>query len=123
MNFLCDVHITNKLVRFLKNKNCSATHINQIFSDPKTPDSGIIKYADANGCIIITKDVDFKESFLLYGKPKRLIKLNIGNSSTVQMLNLFEKNWDFLRKTVESKPTFFIESDLINFFMIEIDIK
>ena len=76
MIFLCDVHIPYKLVNFLKSKNCSAFHINHIFSD--------------------------------------LIKLNVGKSSTDQIIELFKSNWNLLDQ-VSKKSFFYIESDTEKF--------
>lgn len=71
--------------------------------------------------LVKSKDADFKESYLLYGKPGKLIKLNTGNSSTHQIINLFERNWQILL-FADRRSTFYIESDLINFFLIDIKI-
>ena len=117
MRFLCDVHILYKLVSFLQNKNCQAYHVNDVLSD-KAEDFEIADYADENDCIVITKDEDFKNSFLLLKTPKKLIKLNTGNSSTKQILYIFEKNWNIILQASE-KLSFYIESDVINFYWLE----
>lgn len=62
MNFLCDVHIPYKLVKYLQKNNCICFHVNQVFQDPKTKDRTISDYADSNDFIVITKDSDYKES-------------------------------------------------------------
>ncbi len=117
MKFLCDVHIPYKLVQYLRDKGGEAYHINHVFNDPCTKDSTICKYADDNGLIVITKDTDFKESYIVRRTPRKLIKLNTGNSSTKQIIFLFERNWDTLLK-VAAQETFYIESDLLNFFLL-----
>lgn len=117
MKFLCDVHISYKLVNYLRGKGCEAYHVNQLFGDPFTKDSVICKHADDNDLIVVTKDADFKEFRLLKRTPRKLIKLNTGNSSTKQLLFLFEKNWDVLLQVVEQEA-FLIESDLYNFFLL-----
>ena len=113
MKFICDVHIPYKLVYFLERKNCKAHHINDILTD-KAKDFEIADYADENDCIVITKDGDFKKSFILSDTPKKLIKLNVGNSSILQIINLFERNWNIILNA-SKKPSFYIESDLIYF--------
>jgi predicted nuclease of predicted toxin-antitoxin system len=118
MRFLCDVHIRYKLVAFLQKKNCNAYHVNDILSD-KAQDFEIATYADENDCIVITKDEDFKNSFLLSGTPKKLIKLNTDNSSTKQILYIFERNWDIILRASE-KSSFYLESDVINFYWLEL---
>lgn len=90
MKFPCDVHIACKLVNDLRRRGCECYHVNAIFVDPRTSDHDIARHADNNEMIVITKDEDFKDSFILRRSPKKLIKLNTGNSSTHQMIDLFE---------------------------------
>lgn len=118
MKFLCDVHIPYALISFLKKKYCNAYHVNDVLSD-RASDFKIASYADDNDCIVITKDEDFKKSFILFNTPKKLVKINAGNSSTKQMLYLFEKNWNIILK-VSQKTSFYIESDIINFYLMEL---
>lgn len=118
MIFLCEVHIPYKLVNFLRSKNCSAFHINDIFSDSNISDSVICNYADMNDCIVITKDSDFKKTYLLKRTPKKLIKLNVGKSSTGQIIDLFKNNWNLLEQ-ISNKSFFYIESDTENFYLID----
>ena len=59
MKFLCDVHISIKLVKFLISKNHDCIHVNTILDKWYTKDQEIAKYADENSLILITKDADF----------------------------------------------------------------
>lgn len=110
MNFLCDVHISYKIVNYLTNKGCSAAHINHLFRDSSISDIDISDYADLHDFIVITKDKDYKESFILNGKPRKLIRLNIGNASTKQAIQLFENNWQLIEQ-LNQRKSFFIETD------------
>ena len=110
MNFICDVHISYKIVNYLTKKGCYAAHINHLFIDSSTPDMEISDYADLHDCIVITKDRDYKESFILSGKPKKLIRLNIGNASTKQAIQLLENNWQLIEQ-LNQRKSFFIETD------------
>ena len=105
MKFLCDVHIPYKLVSFLQHKNCQAYHVNDVLSD-KAKDFEIANYSDDN-------------DWLLSNTPKKLIKLNTGNSSTKQILYIFEKNWNIILQASD-KSSFYIESDVINFYWLEL---
>jgi predicted nuclease of predicted toxin-antitoxin system len=120
MKFICDVHIAFKLVNYLKRRGCECYHVNTIFTDTRTADKEIAKHADENGLIVITKDQDFRDSYILSRTPKKLVKLNTGNSSTQQMIDLFENNWSIL-VAANQRPHFFIESDIHHFYFIEID--
>lgn len=65
MRFLCDVHISLKLVKFLNSKKYECVHINSILDKWFTKDSAIATYVDENDFILITKDADFRDSFFL----------------------------------------------------------
>lgn len=121
MKFICDVHIAYKLVSWLKQKGCECYHINEVFSNPKTTDKEIAEYADMNRLIVVTKDSDFRDSFILKRSPKKLVKLNTGKSSTQQIINLFVNNWQIL-VTANQQPYFFIETDIYNFYLIDIEL-
>jgi predicted nuclease of predicted toxin-antitoxin system len=64
-----------------------------------------------NDLILITKDFDFKNSFIVNKSPKKLLKINLGNISNTQLIEIFDR--------------FISENDEINnkhdYFMIEID--
>ena len=63
MNFLIDVHLPITLSKFIdKQISCSSTHVNQVLQKWNTPDSEICRYADENDFIVVSKDVDFKNS-------------------------------------------------------------
>lgn len=60
--------------------------MNQILDKWLTTDKNICKYADLNGMIVITKDYDFQNSFFLKKTPRKLIKINLGNLSTLELI-------------------------------------
>ena len=110
MKFLCDVHISIKFAKHLNNKGFECIHVNTILDKWFTIDSSIAKFTDSNDLILITKDFDFKNSFLVNRTPKKLIKINLGNISNTQLIEIFDR--------------FIIEIESINnnhnHFMIEI---
>ena len=81
MKFLCDVHISYKLVKYLQQSDYMAIHVNEILDKWFTKDSEISTYADLNDLIVITKDSDFRDSFFIKKTPRKLIKINLGNIS------------------------------------------
>ena len=92
MKFLCDVHISYQLVRYLKKQGHQAIHINQILQKWNTPDDEIALYSDKNDIVLITKDGDFRNSFVIKGTPKKQIRIALGNISNKFLIELFEKN-------------------------------
>lgn len=70
MRFLCDVHIPLGLSKRLEFLGHHSEHVNNILEKWHTPDSEITTYIDANEAILVTKDQDFRNSYLLNRKPK-----------------------------------------------------
>lgn len=108
MNFLCDVHIPIKLAKFLQGKGHSAKHVNQLPAKWHTDDSEICTIADRNECIVITKDEDFRASFLLKRTPRRLIRISLGNISTNALIELFSQHLALIEE-VNQHECFFLE--------------
>lgn len=86
MKFLCDVHIFYKVAKFLNSLGHQSIHVNNILNKSETKDSEICVYADENDFIVVTKDVDFKNSFFVKQTPKKIIKINLGNLSNQQLI-------------------------------------
>src|SRR4051812_48336354 len=91
MRFLCDVHISYKVKNFLLSKECDCIHINEILSGDRTGDKDIASYCNEENLILITKDEDFVDSYLLKHTPAKLLKVNLGNISTKQLIEMIEK--------------------------------
>ena len=111
MKFLCDVHISIKLTKHINNQGFECIHINTILDKWFTTDNTIAKFSDLNDFILITKDFDFKNSFLVQKSPKKLIKINLGNISNTQLINVFD-HFISERETINKTH---------NQYMIEID--
>jgi predicted nuclease of predicted toxin-antitoxin system len=117
MKFLCDVHISFKIVSFLNQAGHEAIHVNNILSGCFTPDKTIMEHADENDLILITKDSDFQNMFHLMGKPKKLIKVSLGNIATSELIDSLAKNLDDVL-TLSKLPSFFIEIGKTNVTVI-----
>ncbi|WP_373524258.1 DUF5615 family PIN-like protein [Aquiflexum sp.] len=113
MKFLCDVHISLNFVKFLNLKGFEAIHINSILKGFNTKDSEIANFADKMNFIVIFKDVDFKNDFLIKGSPKKLIKINLGNISNCELKEAFEREIPKI-KTIAEAEAFIIEANPSN---------
>lgn len=112
MKFLCDVHISYKLVNYIKSIGFEAIHVNQILQKSNTKDKDICIYADNFNFIVVTKDYDFKYSYLLSNTPKKLIKINLGNISNSNLINIFSDRLEMIR-----------ELEKLNQFLLEINVN
>lgn len=121
MKFLCDVHISYKLVNALLNLGFECVHVNNILDKWYSKDAAIAKYADDNNFIIITKDADFRNSYFVNKTPKKLIKINLGNISNLELIKLISDNVFNFSDLTANYSNFIIEIDLetINFVTLE----
>ncbi|NJO69384.1 MAG: DUF5615 family PIN-like protein [Bacteroidetes bacterium] len=69
MQFLCDVHISYKIVNFLNTSEYNTIHVNTLIDKWFTKDKDICIYADTNDFIVITKDSDFRDSHYVRKSP------------------------------------------------------
>lgn len=64
MNFLVDAHLSRRLCRVLESYGHTAIHTLDLPQQNKMEDRDIMQYADANDCIVTTKDADFVDVFI-----------------------------------------------------------
>ena len=60
---------------------------------PLSRDTELLDLADQLNRIIISKDADFYDSFILSGRPKKLLLITTGNISNQELLKIFEGNF------------------------------
>jgi len=79
MKLLVDAQLPQKLARWLEDSGHDAIHTLDLEKRNRTPDSDLIRWAEAEQRILITKDSDFVESRVLTGNPHRLLLISTGN--------------------------------------------
>lgn len=110
MRFLCDVHISYKLVNHIISFGFEVIHVNQILDKWNTKDKDISEYSDFNDLILISKDHDFRNSFFIKGSPRKLIKINLGNISNEELIKIFTENLKVIER-INKKKSYMIEID------------
>src|ERR1051325_11750213 len=101
MKFLCDVHISYKIKKFLSAQNHIAIHVNELPEKSETEDEDICRYVDSENCILITKDADFIDSYYLKQTPKKIIKINLGNIATSELIQILSEVLPLLEKVLQ----------------------
>lgn len=114
MKVLCDVHISYKVTNFFRNNKIEAIHVNEILDGSYTKDKDICLFADQHDYIVVTKDIDFRNSHFLSKTPKKLIRIGLGNISNVQLIEILSENLEAIQK-ICSNESFILEinSDII----------
>ena len=94
MNFIVDAQLPKSLSDFLNQQGYDSIHTLNLFTKNKTPDERIIEIAEEQERIVITKDNDFLDYYLLKERPKQLILISTGNISNKRLMELFRINID-----------------------------
>lgn len=112
MKFLLDAQLPKRLAIQFQQAGLESTHTLQLPDGNRTRDQTLIRLSIENQAILITKDSDFVESFLLKQEPWKLLLVSTGNISNDELLTLFERN---IEQLVEHFRTFdFIEINRTN---------
>ena len=89
-DFVCDVHITPRLIQMLREQGHAADHAVAIGLD-KASDAEIWRYAEDRDAIIVTKDIDFVSLNVSQPGP-RVILVRLGNCTNVVFLTKFSES-------------------------------
>jgi len=109
MKFLIDAQLPMRIANLLENLGYDVIHTKNLPLKNATPDSEINKLSILEQRIVITKDKDFLDSFLIKQEPYKLLLITTGNISNKQIEQLFLQNitqiielfltYDFLEMT------------------------
>ena len=94
MKFLVDAHLSQKLCALLNARGHDAVHVSTMPLGFHTPDSDITAKADSEGRIVVSKDGDFVNTQSVSGKPAKLLRIRVGNSTNRALFDLIERFLD-----------------------------
>ena len=92
MKFLVDAQLPRRLATALKREGHDAVHTLELQNGNRTSDLEIIRIADAERRVVVTKDADFVNSYHITGKPKKLLLISTGNINNADLEALFTAN-------------------------------
>jgi predicted nuclease of predicted toxin-antitoxin system len=101
MKFIVDAQLPRRLADALAGAGHEAIHSSELSLGNRTPDEDIVALAGKEGCVVVTKDSDFVNSFLLHHTPPKLLLVSTGNISNDQLLRLFRSNLSTLENVLE----------------------
>lgn len=96
MNFIVYAHIPKAISQLLQDAGHDSIHTSSLELGNETPDKLINKISIEENRIVITKDSDFYNSFIISKVPYKIIFVKTGNISKANLIKLFEKNLDTL---------------------------
>jgi predicted nuclease of predicted toxin-antitoxin system len=89
MKFLLDAQLPPSLKQLFIQKGHDCLHTLDLELGNETPDNTINKISVSEQRIVITKDSDFFDSFLVKKEPYKLILVKLGNISKNELLQIF----------------------------------
>ena len=92
MKFLIDAQLPKRLSRLLQAAGYDAVHTRDLPLQNATPDEAINKLSVQEQRILISKDTDFYNSFLLRQQPYKLLQVTTGNITNQELEALFIAN-------------------------------
>ena len=101
MKFLVDAQIPAWLAELLKRAGHDAMHTSELPNGNRSTDAEIVKLADAESRVVVTKDRDFREGHLLRRSPQRLLVVATGNITNAALLSLLEMHLDEIISALE----------------------
>jgi predicted nuclease of predicted toxin-antitoxin system len=92
MKFIVDAQLPTKLAILLREYGYDTLHTRDLPLQNKTPDAYISSLSIQEQRIVITKDADFVESFILRQLPYKLPLVSTGNIKNSELELLFREN-------------------------------
>ena len=102
MKFIVDAQLPKPLAVWLKNKGFDAIHTLDLPKQNLTDDMDIIKLSMKKQYIVISKDSDFFDYFVLKQQPYKLVLLTTGNIVNKNLIQLFENNFQQLEQLIQN---------------------
>lgn len=92
MRFLIDAQLPSRLARWIEARGHEALHTMDLPEGNRTDDAAINERSVRDHSVLVTKDVDFVDTFLLRRQPYKLLLVTTGNISNHELERLFEDN-------------------------------
>ncbi len=111
MKVIVDAHLPKRLSEFLSANNIDLKHTLDLPNKNRTTDTEIILIADTENRIVISKDSDFLDNYILDGSPKKLLIISTGNINNKMLLRLFENNLETIKSLFKDSSVVELNED------------
>jgi predicted nuclease of predicted toxin-antitoxin system len=112
MRFLLDAQLPPRLASRLRSFGHECLHTRELPLGNRTPDSAISALSLRDRLVVVTKDADFVNSFLLHKSPYKLLLISAGNISSDELESLLTRRLPQL--VVAFTDSHFVELDREN---------
>lgn len=102
IKFLVDAQLPLRLARTLARSGFGALHTKDLPRGNATPDADSNRISLLEARIVITKDADFAQTFLVRREPFKLLLVSMGNIGNRELEAMFEANLARLAELFET---------------------
>ena len=92
MNFLIDSQLPRRIAVWLRALEHDALHTLDLPAGNRTTDAAILALCSRERRVVVTKDADFVDSFLLRHEPEKLLLISTGNIANAELERLLSPN-------------------------------
>lgn len=92
LKFIIDTQLPPSLTKLFNKYSLEAIHTTSFHDGHLLNDVEIIKIALSQNRIIVSKDKDFFENFIINGPPPKILLIETGNIKNRELFQLIEKN-------------------------------
>ena len=101
MKLLFDQNISFKIKNSLIEFFPESKHVSD-FNLQNSSDTKIWEYAKNNDFTVVSKDSDYFDLSAVLGSPPKVIWINVGNSSTLNLINVLKSNVEEIKTFIKS---------------------
>lgn len=102
MRFIVDAQLPKRLAYWIEDQGHDAIHTLDLPSQNLTEDGIIIRLSIEQKRVVISKDSDFYENYILKGEPHKLLMVSTGNIVNKSLIELFQNNLIKICELLES---------------------
>jgi predicted nuclease of predicted toxin-antitoxin system len=113
MKFLIDEQLPNLLVEWLLSKGYDTVHASALLTNTRIPDEYICECSMAEERIVITKDADFLNTYLVKQQPYKLVYITTGNLRNRPLMDLFRASLSQLIQELETASVIELNQSLM----------
>jgi len=93
VKFIVDAQLPYGVAQMLREEGFDAVHTNDLPDKERTTDNFIRNLSVKENRIVISKDYDFLNTYILKSIPKKLLIITTGNIKNKQLFDLLKQNW------------------------------
>jgi len=102
VRFLIDAQLPPLFCEILLQMGFDSKHVLELPKGDETKDDEITEFADLNNYVVITKDLDFYNSFMVKNEPKKLLLITTGNIKNRMLFDLIRKKFKKISEIFEN---------------------